>query len=90
MTITVLQIIGLFLVVLGGYGFYKNQIEWSFSLNFGRPKKSGTVNVDLSPEFELNSGVLTGRWVRPVCASVFLIGIILVFFLKGDTAAIAF
>jgi len=88
MELTVLQIIGIGLIILGGYGYYRGNIPWSFEIGPGG-RNDSTIHIDLTPdEFKYRKeGVLEGKWVQPFCALIVVIGFILLVFIPGETVA---
>lgn len=89
MEITVLQLLGLFLVVFAAYCFYKGKIQWSLEVGPGATSHS-MFHVDLTPDkYKLRKeGVIGGKWVRPVCAVITIVGLLLIFKFSGDTVVI--
>ena len=89
MEITILQLLGIVFIIFGGYCFCKGKIEWSFEISPGA-SSDNTINIDFTPEkFKTRKdGVLKGKWVRPLCAVVFIVGLIFLFIITGETVAI--
>lgn len=88
MEITVLQLVGGILILFGVLGYKRGEIPWSFEISPYTGNKS-TFHIDLTPE-ELKfkrEGVAKGKWVRPFCAVIAILGGILVLFFEGDTIA---
>ncbi|MEM6582920.1 MAG: hypothetical protein AAF699_16690 [Pseudomonadota bacterium] len=90
MEITVLQVVGSILMLFGVYCFYKNEIEWNIEIRPGKSSRSG-VRIDFTPDKYKykKKGVLRGKWVRPFCALVALLGFIFIFVYTGETVAIS-
>lgn len=87
MDITILQILGAMLVVNGGYGVIKGDLPWSFELGPGSPR----ADIDLTPKAlkYRREGVLSGAWLRPVCAVTIAIGLLLILVFTGETVVIS-
>ena len=87
MEITILQLLGAFLIVAGGQGIVTGEVPWSFEAGPG----GSEADIDLTPKsLRLRrQGRFSGKWVRPVCGAVTAIGLLLVFILPGDSVVIS-
>ena len=74
MEITAVQFLGAFLVMLGGYGLYKGNFDYSIELG-----SSAKANFKIDPKSEVIKGRLQGRWVRPISGLIVLAGVLLIF-----------
>lgn len=91
MDVTYLQIFGLIFAWFGGYCFVKGRIEWSIEFGPGPGRKNNLFNIDLTPEHRKTrkEGELTGKWVRPVCLVIMLVGIAMIA-MRGESVAFSF
>ncbi len=84
MEFTLSEIIGAFLVLLGGYHFYAGKVEWNFRITTGGPTSN---SFNLTPDFEKEvaskSGVIVAPWVRPVSIAVLVVGLLCIFLQLG-------
>ncbi|WP_372870129.1 hypothetical protein [Shewanella sp.] len=81
MEITILQVVGMILIAFGGYGFYKGFISWSIEVRPGSSPRDRGFHIDLTPEplKWRKEGKFEGKWVRPVCSIILILGIVLLF-----------
>lgn len=88
MEITYLQLLGAVLIYCGVYGFIKGKIEWEAEVGPGS-RSDATFSIDLTPDKykKKYSGVLEGKWVKPCCIFLAVIGAALVFIVTGESVA---
>ena len=88
MEITFLQLLGAILIYGGISCYLKGEIKWSVEASPGAGKKS-TFHIDLTPDKYKyrDEGVYSGKWVKPICVALTIVGLLLVFIFKGESVA---
>ena len=87
MDVTYLQILGVILIVLGVDGIRKGKIKWSIHNNSGAYVQFGPFHYNLTPDRTIAKGVWRNKIIRPLCAVLVLIGLVLIFIYTGNKVA---